>query len=52
LLKAFFSHDFHLGESEAGNTAFYDPHLSGELNRGSAQSPIYSRRVPAHDPLS
>lgn len=32
LIKAFFSQDFHLGESEVGNTAFYDPHLQAVLH--------------------
>jgi glucoamylase len=32
LIKAFFSHDFHLGESELSNTAFYDPHLQAVIH--------------------
>lgn len=32
LIKAFFSHDFHIGESEVGNTAFYDPQLQAVVH--------------------
>jgi GH15 family glucan-1,4-alpha-glucosidase len=32
LIKAFFSHDFHIGESELSNTAFYDPQLKAVLH--------------------
>lgn len=31
-IKVFFSHDFHIGESEAGNTAFYDPQLKAVIH--------------------
>ena len=32
LVKVFFAHDFHIGESEVGNTAFYDPQLKAVLH--------------------
>jgi GH15 family glucan-1,4-alpha-glucosidase len=32
LIKAFFSQDFHLGESELSNTAFYDPQLQAVIH--------------------
>jgi GH15 family glucan-1,4-alpha-glucosidase len=38
LMKAFFSHDFHLGESELSNTAFYDPQLQAVLHY---RGPLY-----------
>ena len=32
LIKVFFSHDFHIGENEVGNTALYDPRLKAVIH--------------------
>lgn len=32
LVKVFFSHDFHIGETELGNTAYYDPQLKAIIH--------------------